>query len=79
MQGFLAAAVTLLNYYPGFTDVDSRIEAVIDRGLVAELVVRCEPGTAIIAASMVDQTYCTPKFACYAKLDRAISESCHPR
>jgi hypothetical protein len=76
MYGFLAAAVTLFNYYPGFTDSHSKIEAVIDRGLVAELVVRCEEGTAIVAASMVDQKFCTPKFVCYPALDRAISESC---
>lgn len=78
MQGFVAAisAVTLFNYYPGFTHPESRVEAVMDHGLVMELVVKCEPGTAILAVSPVERTFCTPKFACYPDLDRAIAESC---
>ena len=79
MHGILLATTTaasLFNYYPGFEDPNARIEAVMDKGLIAELVVRCNVGTGIIAASLIERTYCTPGFKCYASLATAIKETC---
>jgi hypothetical protein len=79
MYGLVLAtstAASLFNYYPGFTDPNTRIEAVIDKGLIAELVIRCDVGTGIIAASLIEHTYCTPNFQCYASLEKAIAKTC---
>jgi hypothetical protein len=76
LGAFLATTLVGFNSYPGFTDPNSRIEAVIDKGLIFELIVRCERGTGIIAASPIEQTFCTPKFVCYASLSKAVDETC---
>ena len=75
---FVAAAATLagFNYYPGFVEGGARVEAIIDRGLIAELVIRCERGTGIIAVSKIERTFCTPKFHCVRSLEQAIRETC---
>jgi hypothetical protein len=75
---FLAstAAATLFNYFPGLSNEASRISAIIDRGLVAELVVKCDEGEGIVAASLAEQTFCAPNFTCYEDLGEAISATC---
>jgi hypothetical protein len=78
MSTLLAAAAVAasFNAYPAFDDPTARIEAIIDKGPVAEMIVRCDKGTAIIAASWLEKTYCAPDFTCYASLEKAISRSC---
>jgi hypothetical protein len=84
MPILLAAAITAMtisnyaafNSYPIFDDPTARIEAIIDKGPVAEMVVRCDKGTAIVAASWLEKTYCAPDFTCYASLEKAIIRSC---
>jgi hypothetical protein len=75
---FVAAATTLagFNYYPGFEENGATVEAIIDKGLIAELVINCRPGTGIIAVSKIERTFCTPKFHCVPSLEQAIRETC---
>jgi hypothetical protein len=62
--------------YPVFNDSGATIEAIIDRGTITEIVVRCWAGTAIIAYSKVEKRYCSPRWKCGKDLDAAIEESC---
>jgi hypothetical protein len=68
-------------FYPGLGDravpqLDGVVEAAIDRGPIYELVVRCNPGTAIISYSKVDKLFCTPKHGCLQELAPAVSRAC---
>lgn len=71
---FLAGAI--FSEYPVFLGKDSPIEAVIDRGPIAELIVKCPVGAAIFSYSKVDRQYCTPKARCFYDLKKAIDDSC---
>lgn len=62
--------------YPAFVRPGVRIEAVVDRGPIAELIVRCPRGTGILSYSKVERTFCTPDWRCGQGLDRAIGRLC---
>jgi len=70
---FAAASFTT---YPAFDRPGSRVEAVIDRGPILEMVVRCAGGTGILSFSKIDRKYCTPDQRCAAGLGTAISRLC---
>ena len=53
-----------------------RVEAMIDRGPIYELVVRCAQGTAIVSASKLNRTYCTPALHCDTDLARVLARAC---
>lgn len=53
-----------------------RIEATIDRGPIAELIVRCPKGTAIISYSKVERLFCSPRHVCDRDLGRVVAKSC---
>ena len=54
-----------------------RVERVIDRGPIYELVIACGGGgTAIIAYSKLERTYCAPRQACDADLVRVLARTC---
>lgn len=63
-------------HYPGWVDPSERVEAIIDRGPILELIVRCPVGTAIMTYSKVERLYCTPQLACDPRLDVAHADSC---
>lgn len=77
---------TTLTTYPGYGDRSigepraavqhPRVEAVIDRGPIAELVVRCRAGTAIVSYSKVEKLYCGPGGACAASLGAVVARAC---
>lgn len=69
-------AAVAFNTYPAFDNPGSRVEAVIDRGPILELVVRCSGGTGILSFSKVDKKYCTPDHRCTAGLQTAIGRLC---
>jgi hypothetical protein len=48
MSAFFAAAAVATSFttYPAFEDPTARIEAIVDKGPIAELIVRCNNGTA---------------------------------
>lgn len=77
MSVLLALAVAApFNLYPGFDDPGQRIEALIDKGPVVEMIVRCERGTGIIAISKYEGLFCAPDFSCYPTLKPALARTC---
>lgn len=91
MQTVMLVAIAAAGFttYPGFGDrvatqppvpghVAARlgIEAIVDRGPIVEMIVRCRAGSAIISYSKVDKVYCSPKMVCGATLEKTISTAC---
>lgn len=76
MNFLLAAATTGFIYYPGFTEPGQPIEALIDKGPIVEMIVRCEHGTGIIAASKYEGLFCTADFTCFRTLRPALARTC---
>lgn len=85
MHGLALAAVVLANTvtgdftrYPGFLAVGghSGIEAITDRGLIAELIVRCNEGVVVLSYSKTERLFCTPKNGCFDTLINARQTSC---
>ncbi len=72
----LLVGTTGFNDYPVFLKPTAQIEAVIDRGPIQEMIVKCKGGTAIVSFSKVDRKYCSPKLACYSTFAAVISETC---
>ena len=72
--GFVSAAT--FSDYPGFLQPGTRVEAIVDRGPVSELVVRCDRGTGILSYSKIEKVYCTPDHRCGRGLDAAIGRLC---
>lgn len=88
MSGVVALTLVAANFsaYPGYGDKgiatprgverNARIEATVDRGPIAELIVRCPKGTAIISYSKVERLFCTPRHVCDRDLGRIVTKSC---
>ena len=55
---------------------EPRIEAIIQRGLLAEMIVKCAEGTAIISYSQGDGLYCSPQFHCSRDRNAIMREAC---
>lgn len=78
MSGNLAAlllAATFITYL-GPNVPDRRIEAIVDRGPIIELIIRCSVGTAIITYSKPEALYCGPSGACGGNRDQVIRRAC---
>ena len=65
-----------LTDYPAFVRPEARIEAVIDRGPIQELIVKCGGGTAILSFSKVERLYCDPKLRCHKNLGVVVARTC---
>ena len=65
-----------LTDYPVFRRPAARIEAVIDRGPIQELIVKCGGGTAILSYSKVEKLYCDPKLRCHRNLGVVVAQTC---
>ena len=65
-----------LTDYPVFRRPNARIEAVIDRGPIQELIVKCGSGTAILSYSKVEKLFCDPKLACHRNLGVVVARTC---
>jgi hypothetical protein len=72
----LAAATTGFIYYPGFVEPGQRVEALIDKGPIVEMIVRCRTGTGIVAVSKYEGLFCAPDFTCYSTLKPALARTC---
>lgn len=72
--GVVAAAS--FTEYPSFVRPGALVEAIVDRGPIKELIVRCKDGTGILSYSKIEKTYCTPDWRCGPGLDRAIGRLC---
>jgi len=62
--------------YPVFQKKSGRVEAVTDKGLIQEFIIRCPDVAGIITFSKVDGAYCTPEHRCSASLSSAIKRLC---
>ncbi|MEL6290739.1 MAG: hypothetical protein AAFQ44_02970 [Pseudomonadota bacterium] len=78
MLKLLATAAVAGNFatYPGMNTPGSRVEAVLDRGMIFELIVRCEDGTGIISFAKNDRKYCLPSGRCTTSFDVAVQRLC---
>ena len=85
----LAMATAGLTTYPGLGDNIMRgqppqstvppgikIEALVDRGPIVEMIVRCGVNTAIISYSKIEKLYCSPRMACSPALSDTLATSC---
>lgn len=82
------AAVILLAATPaGGEDVTARtgfmdqtplhgVEAVVDRGPVSEVIVRCSSGRATVSFSKADKVFCAPKAGCARDLSPIAARAC---
>ncbi|MEE9374759.1 MAG: hypothetical protein V3V04_00320 [Rhizobiaceae bacterium] len=94
MRIILAAAAFLLSsvayhaaeagnftLYPGFTDRDSFVEMTTDKGLIVEIVLRCERKgnkvkAGIMTYSKVDRMFCSSKMRCTRDAAKAADDTC---
>ena len=85
MFAFIVSAVVLANTttgdftrYPAFSGNGAfyGIEVITDRGLIAELIVRCHGDVAILSYSKVEKLYCTPRDGCFDTLIVARRTAC---
>ena len=78
MSFWLVAAAAAGSYvdYPAFINPGSRIQAILDRGPITELIVKCPEGTGILSYSKVERVYCTPVRGCTPDLKTAIKKTC---
>ena len=68
--------------YPGFLDPYAKVEAVHDKGLMMELIVRCSvkadgtisPG--IMSYSKVERLFCSSRHRCFSDPVRAARDTC---
>lgn len=70
------AVSSTFTLYPGFVAPKAQIEAVRDKGLVLEFIVRCPAGTGIMSYSKVDEHFCTPDWECTGSMQSAITKLC---
>ena len=65
--------------YPAFGDnapAPSQVEAIVDKGLILHIIVRCRTGSAIVTYSKAERLYCTPRHACGGELGRTLAATC---
>lgn len=65
-----------LTDYPVFLRPTARVEAIVDRGPIQELIIKCGSGTAIISYSKVDRKFCTPLLKCDPSLRVVLARTC---
>ena len=71
-----ATGASGLTDYPAFIQPNARVEAVIDRGHIQELIVKCGAGTAILSYSKVERLYCDPHLRCHPNLGVVVKRTC---
>ncbi len=69
------------NLYPGFSDRDAFVEMTSDKGLIVEIVLRCERQgnqvkAGIMTYSKVEGLYCSSKMLCTRNADKAADDTC---
>ena len=74
----LLAAATVFSDYPGLARSGGDVEAMIDRGLLVEFVIRCPEGTGIVSYSRGDHCYSDARLKCHATLAAARRSVCGP-
>ena len=62
--------------YPAFYKNRARVEAVIDKGLMQEIIIRCFASTGIVTFSKAERVYCTPDHQCFDQFKTAVGRLC---
>lgn len=67
--------------YPGFIDREAFVEMTTDKGLIVEIVLRCERKgnhvkAGIMTYSKVEGLYCSSKWLCTHSAERAADDTC---
>ena len=88
MFNLLANALLAVNFttYPALGDrppaaprevqATAQIEAMVDRGPIVEMILRCPSGTAIISYSKIERRYCGPAGGCDGEISRVVMRAC---
>ena len=78
MVGFVASLVVggFSMYFPPHSD-EPRIEAIIQRGILTEIIIKCAVGTAIVSYNAGDRNFCAPSGRCDRDRSKIILESCN--
>lgn len=77
-----AASASNFTLYPGFVDPDAIVEMTTDKGLVVEVVLRCDrkPNGQIVAGIMtyskIEKLYCSSKHRCFRDAAAAYEDTC---
>lgn len=70
------------NLYPGMSDPNAYVEMTSDKGLIVEIVLRCdrrESGqvkAGIMTYSKVERLFCSSKNRCFRKAEKAADHTC---
>ncbi|MEP1208508.1 MAG: hypothetical protein ABJM29_10975 [Rhizobiaceae bacterium] len=69
------------NLYPGFYDRDTFVEMTSDKGLIIEIVLRCERQgnrvkAGIMTYSKVEGLFCSSKMLCTSDAEKAADDTC---
>ena len=72
----LIAFAGTFTLYTGPAAPDPRIKAITQRGAIYELIINCDPGSAIATYSPAEWLYCTPALRCDRDRRRVVSASC---
>lgn len=76
LAAVLAVTAATFTIYPGVKAQNPAIEAMIDRGPIVELIVRCPSGTAIISYSKMERRYCGPDLVCDRSMATVVRRAC---
>jgi len=71
-----AALAQSFTTYPAFIPPGATVEALTDKQLIVEMIVKCPDVAGIMTYSKVEQLYCTPDYTCYASQATAIQHMC---
>jgi hypothetical protein len=73
---FASLTVGGFTLYPPLSSPEPRIEAIMERGIISELIVKCVDGTAIISYSPADGMYCLSPTNCSTDRKDIVDQSC---
>lgn len=77
------AAAGNFSLYPGFRDRDAVVEMTTDKGLIVEIVLRCERNkrgqvkAGIMTYSKVERLFCSSKNHCFREAEKAFDDTCY--
>lgn len=78
-----SAAAANFSLYPGFRDANALVEMTTDKGLIVEVVLRCdrkENGqvvAGIMTYSKIERLYCSSKNRCFKDAESAFDDTCY--
>ena len=75
------ASASNFNLYPGFKDRDAFVEMTSDKGLIVEIVLRCDREgnkvkAGIMTYSKVEKLFCSSKMFCTRDAEAAADDTC---